>query len=196
MSLDNNQAGLFHFANPRNYFRNLASYASPNVSVVKPRSREYLTVLDFEPKVILGLSFGNGICNAVLAQAIYDANLHFKNPSLVAQEEIASLYGIMFPEKIKSIPTRSPDGKYRTSRAVFRDAIERFNLKKDIAFVAHPAHMERILVTASQEGLEGIPFTPAQAVWNEEGDKHGWTTSPVKWVARELVLGRTVGSFL
>jgi hypothetical protein len=194
------RAGRMHFFNPRNYLRNLSDYHSPETQAVNIDQRRYKTVKKFNPRAIFALSFGVDGYNSVLAKALKDARQYFgNNAPLLAQWDVKERYSLLFDEEI--YPVEARNAVYTTTRGVFKSAREKYFVDRpdaldSIVFVAHPAHMERVLVTASQEGLEGVPFTPASVLWNRASNTQRWTNSKVHWVSRELWIARTVGSFL
>ena len=56
---------------------------------------------------------------------------------------------------------------------------------KEAAFVAHPAHVYRVMAIANKLGIEGFPFI-SNDVWWPKNDEQGCIRSSWKWAPREI----------
>lgn len=151
---------------------------------------------------IMGLAFGGRETYATKRLAInaQDAQIFgegFELP-LIAQWAI-----LVNMERIKptdfSIDSQTVGSAPREAQMTTRQAMEiardyvvsefgRDSLKSAL-YVAHPAHMERVIAIGKKLDFRGIPFVDKEVIWNtgQESLGAGATVSPQKWRRRELV---------
>ncbi|MDP2628625.1 MAG: hypothetical protein Q8P15_01875 [Nanoarchaeota archaeon] len=180
-------------------FRNLTSYREKKLNVVDVNERTYFTDSSFNPNLIIGMAFGANYDekshNYKLAKAVIDSREYFgKEIPVLVQSEIGEclmrsgeknfyFVGENYAEGESSLIKSKIDteGIFKHCKKIIKSK----GLGNKILYVAHPAHMQRVLDTAKKQGLEGIPFVSEKVEWLD--DAQPWVTSPYLWVPREIV---------
>jgi len=181
--------------------RNLAGY-NGNLDEVKTSRGIYRTNRDTKPSVALAQSFGAGtgadsynyrLANAVLAsREIFGERL----PAIVQAEvgECLENYGgsnyyivgenDVYSEGESSSLMSKIDtaGVLEASRDLIKSQGGDIT---NVVYVAHPAHIERVMQIGEKMGLEGIPFIEKEVVW-PTNDSQKWVRSKGMWVPREI----------
>lgn len=168
------------------------------LDLVEINSRKYRTIKDYKPDIIIGLSFGTTSCNDRLAQAIKDAEDYFGFSCIIAQSEIYQSYTENFNRKpIKIGNNNNKESLWKsdlTTRDVLfktKDLLNKYAPEyNNILYVAHPAHIYRVLHDGKKLDLEGKPFIENKIIWSDKEDIQKWSTSPKVWIPREI-LART-----
>ena len=175
-----------------NILENLLGYNNSFLNGIDVGGIEYRTKFDFEPKVCLGLAFGTSGYNGRLAETIFDAEKYFGGMKVIAQKEI---YDLSLSKNI--IPVgESPKGGVPTLKSDIgtREILELSlpyiidDEKSNILFVAHPAHIYRVMKMGEKLGLQGHPFIEKKVFWSDPDDKQIWTRSPVLYAPREIAV--------
>jgi hypothetical protein len=177
--------------------KNLTNYSNPLPSTEFVKDRTYHTDIDFRGAYMLGLAFGGRDAPATKRLAINaeDCREIFEQQSLPLISQWAIL--VNMPE-IKtqdySIDSRSL-GSVGTEAALnTREAMEiarervisgygRNSLKEAI-YIAHPAHMQRVIWIGEKLDFKGIPFLDTEQIWNS--NVVDGTSSPSRWRRQEF----------
>ncbi len=183
-------------------FRNLTDYNDSLLARVEIGDRMYNTKIPLEGEYLLGLAFGGRETHATqsLARSAIDARkISEKNLPLIAQWAIlVNIPKIRFDDYSIDSETKG-SAPYEASLNT-REVMERArqfiieehgqNSLKHAIYLAHPAHMERVIGIGKKLDFQGIPFVDADIVGWNTGQEHlgaGATVSPSKWLKRELV---------
>ena len=163
--------------------------------------REYYTDPEFNPKFMLGLAFGNKYCKATQSLAItaQHARAFYNIPflPLIAQYAILSNIPLVLQNDwetdtrtngriVDDVPMNS-----RQMLEVARGIIDEENLDPTKAlYIAHPAHLERVVWLAENIGFRGKPFVEVNPVWNTGQEKYdaGATISQKEWKKKEKLV--------
>jgi len=181
--------------------RNLKDYYEVGLEEIGLEERTYRTVSDYSPDLLLASAFGGSTdensYNQILAQTVKDARNFFgKDLPTVVQAEIN--FNLSSEEDIFSVFEEHVYGEGERALAFsnkstgdlfteFLRVIKRENLEsKKPLFIAHPAHIYRVLEIGKKLGLEGAPFIPSQVYWPSR-DNQLWVKSPWFWVPREIL---------
>jgi hypothetical protein len=194
-------------------FKNLVNYEDPMLREVTPRhsDKAYLTDTQFQPGFALGLAFGNKDAPATvsLAVALWDSGEFFGPVPVIAQQAILVNCAFRRERDFWSIDTGlkgdcSHDVPLKTYEAMEKARIiaDKEGLgERRVLYVAHPAHMERVMRIGEKLGFEGEPFVEKTPVWNDR--VNDYTKSPEAWKPYEikarvhhLFTGRVPLSFL
>lgn len=162
--------------------------------IINKKSYRVLPGLSF-PDVIFGLSFGlNRAVDSVnygLAQSIIDIRDHYGSeiPAIV-QERMTPCLDDLSVGNYHAVG-RDSDYNWRLdSHDILQLSIERaveLGLSIDrIIYVAHPAHVQRVMNCGVKLGLNGCPFILSKVQWSEN-DPERWVRSKRIWVSREIV---------
>ncbi|MBN1376812.1 hypothetical protein JW949_00580 [Candidatus Woesearchaeota archaeon] len=165
------------------------------LDLVEINSRKYRTIKDYKPDIIIGLSFGTTSYNDRLAQAVKDAEDYFGFGCIIAQSEIYQSYTENFNRKpIKIGNNNSKESLWKsdlTTRDVLlktKDLLNKYAPEyNNILYVAHPAHIYRVLHDGKKLDLEGKPFIEDEIIWSDKKDIQKWTTSQNRWPLREIL---------
>ena len=175
---------------------NLLGYSHKSLTDIAVADKKYRTI-PAKPSVIVGAAFGTTSCNERLADAVYDARMHF-DPELPAiiQREIFDKYVQRYGmHKTISVGTdNSTDISAVVSEidtkgvlSIARDIIDANYLDRErLVYVAHPAQMHRVIAVGKKLGLNGVPFLEQEVYWSDSDDRQRWTISPVRWALREV----------
>ncbi|MBI3334248.1 hypothetical protein HYZ97_02075 [Candidatus Pacearchaeota archaeon] len=189
--------------------KNLTSYWHPGLSTVRgpmftPYEREhFITDSSIPVSCLIGLAFGNERTYATqqLSHTLIGAREYYLCNHAQQPMPVIAQWALLKDKSIKeydwSIDTRTrgsaPEERPLNSHEaleIARDIIKRElgTSLEEIAFVAHPAQMQRVLWLAQKMGMKGTPFMPAHPVWNagQESTGAGNTVSPEKWRFYEL----------
>lgn len=157
------------------------------------------------PDIIVGLSFGahtdEGSPNYHLAEAVDIAMTVFPETPALVQPEIGRIETdrgrLESYEQVYTV-AEPIQGKNNIKPDVDTwDAIEKsleIAEEEDVdayeaLYVAHPAHVSRVMKTGSYLGLDGEPFISENRQWSSE-DSQWWVRGPMRWAAKELFLAR------
>ncbi len=176
---------------------NILRYADCSLEKIMVDGRAYRTV-HHEPTVIIGAAFGTTSCNERLAQSAKDAREYFgKTLPAILQKEIFDFYSLNFgADNTYFVGTDDNKGASLVkseidTRGVLQGAQAIMNhLELDsgkVLYVAHPAHMQRVMDVGKKLGLKGEPFVENRVRWSDAYDRQRWTTSSPKWALRELL---------
>jgi len=176
---------------------NILNYSDRSLSNIKVEDREYRTVIEGGHPVIVGLAFGTTSYNGRLAQAVHDSRAFFGiNLPAMLQKEIFESYVQKYGDKnTVSIGAANENissviSEIDTKR-VLELAKENIDSRKLSAFgviyVAHPAHVHRVIEVGNKLGIYGTPFIEKEVKWSDADDKQRWTISPSRWAVREVL---------
>ncbi len=176
---------------------NLLNYSHDSLVSFSVDGRPYKGVLERDRSAIVGASFGTTSCNERLARAAYDARCYF-NPEMPAilQKEVfdnyVRMHGVYRTMSIgtdsnKDISSVVSEVDTREVLTVVREVLDaNFLDPKKVVYVAHPAHMHRVIAVGKKLGLYGVPFFEGEVRWSDADDRQRWTISPARWALREI----------
>ncbi|MFH1506396.1 MAG: hypothetical protein ABIE94_05420 [archaeon] len=182
-------------------FSNLTDYHDPDLSQIVVDGTSYMTLAEYEPSVIVGLSFGadygEGSVNASLAQSVLDAQEYFgQDLQAIVQSEIGTCMSRLGEDDYVHVGENYAEGEGAAMRSkestgtileYSREHMESLNLDTgSILYVAHPAHMQRVIALGRSLGLEGQPFL-GDIGWSED-DPQLWVRNGALWLPREVVV--------
>jgi len=180
-------------------FKGLYNYKSLNQTALQINKTTYNVPIDFRPSFIIGFSFGKSITedspNSSLSRAILDAQTYYGGIPVIAQRDIYECFknnsiSHIFPvckpvSKDTLLGTDvSTEDVIDEARAIINDRdldIER------ALFVAHPAHIFRVLEMAQKEGIFGQPFIEEEAIYSPR-DGQKFVRGPNLYAIRELAV--------
>jgi hypothetical protein len=175
---------------------NLCGYDDDSLETLAIRERKYRLNPHVQPSAIVAASFGTTSCNERLADAVNDARrLYNQDLFAVMQWEVFSAY----LRKYSARDTKCVGGEQQGG-AVFSQLDTRGVLslaKEDLSscgialdnllYVAHPAHMHRVMAVGRKLGMNGTPFVEQDIYWSEPHDRQKWTRGPKRWAMREVL---------
>ncbi|MBI2043063.1 hypothetical protein HYT25_01605 [Candidatus Pacearchaeota archaeon] len=182
-------------------FKDLTDY-SGKLEYVEVNGRRYRTKTDANPSIILGQAFGanydKNSYNQVLAESVIDARQFFGDElAVIVQSEIGKCldeYGefsyhsigeVYEDDEISKIGVFSKidtQGVLKLSEEV----LKKLGLEKEeIVYVAHPAHVYRVMKIGNKIGFNGFPFISKDVEW-ASGEIQPWTRSKYFWIPREI----------
>ena len=180
-------------------FKNLTEY-NENLGIIEINGRSYRIKTDTNPSVILGQSFGanydENSYNQILAESVIDARKYFGNDlAVIAQSEIGEClnkYGEFRYHSIGEVYENDENSTIVSkidSQGVLlqaKEVLKKRNLDKEkVIYIAHPAHIYRVMKIGEKIGFNGAPFIPEIVCWPSE-DLQPWVRSPYLWVPREI----------
>jgi len=178
-------------------WKNMLDYSHSSLAEIVVSDKKYRTVSAEKPSVIVGASFGTTSCNMRLAEAVYDARIYF-NPELpaIVQKGIfdnyINMHGIhktisVGTDTDRDISKVVSEVNTRGVLSLARDVIDANYLDRGkLLYVAHPAHMQRVIEVGKKLGLNGVPFLESDVQWSDRDDRERWTISPARWALREI----------
>jgi len=176
---------------------NLLNYSHKSLVSFSIGDRPYKCVLERDRSGVVSASFGTTSCNERLARAAYDARCYF-NPEMPAilQREIFDNYVRMHgvyrtmsvgTDNDKDISRVVSEIDTRGVLQITRDILDaNFLDPKKVVYIAHPAHMHRVIDVGKKLGLYGVPFFEQEVEWSDADDRQRWTISPARWALREV----------
>jgi len=182
--------------------RNLTNYRNEKLTEIEVNNEKYRTFMGYNPDFLIGFSFGANMnknsVNEQLSKAIISAQKYFGHSPTFVQAEIGNMLkkqnqtefyelGKEFIYKSKQKPNILSN---INSEEIMNLAIkekENLNIGNKGLYIAHPAHIERILQIANKKGLESSIFIPVNSKWNNE-DIQKWTNSKYLWMPREIAV--------
>ncbi len=176
---------------------NLLNYSHKSLVSFSIEGKPYRGVLEHGRSAIVGASFGTTSCNISLARTAYDARCYF-NPEMpaVLQKEIfdnyVRMHGVYRTMSVgmdnnKNISSVVSEIDTRGVLTVVREVLDaNFLDPKKVVYVAHPAHMQRVIDVGKKLGLYGVPFFEQEVQWSDPDDRQRWTISPARWALREV----------
>lgn len=183
----------------KNLFKNLQNYHDKNLKLVNVNGRGYRTYPDFNPNVIIGMAFGANYDEKSyknkLAKAIVDSREFFgKELAVIVQKEIGECLRRIGEKKFYFVGENYEEGeksllfsKIDTNLILgyCKDIMKKERLQNKAVYVAHPAHVYRVMKTGENKGIEGFPFIPEKTNWLN--DSQIWVRSPLFWIPREIL---------
>lgn len=192
--------GIPYFMRWSQWFDNLGDY-NERLDSINLKEATYKTKKGFRPSVIVALSFGNSrdkySYNFRLAKILKDAVSITKCRKVILEEAVYQIFCKNFNQsKLKmfkfgehaedsllnsSINTR--EGLILTKKIIKKN---KFNSKK-ILFIAHPAHIFRVLEIAKKLGLNGESFIEKKGFYPKKDGQifARWKTT---FVLREILV--------
>ncbi len=179
-------------------WKNMLDYSHGSLTEIVAADRKYRAIPAEKRSVIVGTAFGTTSCNERLADTVYGARMHF-DPELPAilQKEIfdryVQLYGVhktisVGTDNNKDISTVVSEIDTKGVLSIARDIIDENYLDRErLVYVAHPAHMQRVIEVGKKVGLSGVPFLEQEVQWSNSDDRQRWTISATRWFFRELL---------
>ncbi len=173
---------------------NLLNY-NEELDEVLVNSTVYRTKWDYFPSCAIGFSFGTSSCNPRLATTMVDSQNYFGEMKMMAQADIFQHYMNRFDDDITCLGKTTTQTSDFESQITTRDVLElavkemekRDINKNNVLYVAHPAHVYRVMKMGEKLGLKGVPFIEKEVFWSIGPDEGQiWTTSPSKYIGREL----------
>lgn len=176
-------------------FRNMLDYHNSTSQRLSIDGRDYKTErCQRAPDVILGLSFGinqhRGSINHGLALSVLDIRKHFQEeiPAIV-QDRMGPCLEELAAEHCYRVGRDADYSRRLDSHDILQLSIERAQAErlslKSVLYVAHPAHVQRVMECGARMGLVGPPFVAASVRWSER-DQEGWVRTAARWVTREV----------
>ncbi len=181
-------------------FKNLSSYQNILLHEININNSIYVTHKSFRPSIIFAFSFGaeydkNSI-NSELFQSVVAARKCFgKNLPAIVQSEIKSSGSLkdcyemgenyLDEEKSLFLPKNDLD-TWKISQLFVKKSKEQNLDLSSVLYVAHPAHIQRVLMVGEKQMLKGCPFVKKQMPWSVN-DKQMWTKSCNLWIQREIL---------
>jgi hypothetical protein len=183
-----------------NIFKNLTSYNPGGLIGTVISGRRYLTNPICEPAYSIVLAFGNEetfaskslVITAKDSRIFFDYNLPLigqyavmKNMSEIRKNDW-TIDTMTKGELTKDVPKNSRECLEIAREIVISD-YGRGALENGL-FIAHPAHMERVLGLAKKLDFKGNPFVESVPVWNVGQEKlgAGATVSAEDWKKYEI----------
>ncbi len=176
-------------------FRNMLNYHTSTSERLSIDDRKYeAEPCHSTPDIIFGLSFGlnhhQGSVNYRLARSILDIRVHFQaDIPAVVQERIVPCLEELSVGNFYWVGKDSDYSWRLDSQDILTLSIEKAQaegLKFDkVLYVAHPAHVQRVLYCGAKMGLVGAPFVSATAQWSED-DEEKWVQTANRWLLREI----------
>lgn len=182
-----------------NQLDNLYDFEDESLETETVDGTDYRFDPDFEPSVIVAQAFGadtgENSYNHALAESIGDAHEVYGELPVVAQSEVFERLEkdpyFEARDDVQRVFDNSGEADlisdYSTAEALEEtaDLLDEQGYDSDSAlFVAHNAHMHRVLTSAEEAGIEGQPFVRDEVEW-PENDKQEWVRSPENWGRRE-----------
>jgi hypothetical protein len=176
---------------------NILDYSDRSLTNINVEDREYRTVVEGRHHVIVGLAFGTTSCNERLAQTVHDARAFFGiNLPAILQREIFESYVQKYGDK-KTVSIGATNGNITSAiseidtKGVLELAKENIDSRKlstfGVIYVAHPAHVHRVIEVGNKLEIYGTPFIEKAVKWSDTNDKQRWTISPSRWAVREVL---------
>lgn len=183
--------------------KNLTNYQREGLENVEINGRYYRTNPDANPSIMFALAFGESdegdSPNNSIAMAVEDAREYFKKdlPAMIQSDLGGSLiesgardfYMVDNPydhsNEGKSLALSKISSKEVMELGVYEAERNGFDLNS-ILYVAHPAHMERVIALGENMGLHGEPFTMEKPSWSQN-DPQLWVRHPFLWIPREIL---------
>jgi hypothetical protein len=163
---------------------NLLEYDTSNLEAV---ADDYWT--DASPEevdAVLAPRFGASEegYNSVLAEGIEAAAEYFDDVDLYAQGEV---YEILDGAGVEAKKLGGGSSGKIASEYTTEDILEeaQTQVEGEVAYVAHPAHAERVAAIGSDMGMGEKLFVPDEVKWPSD-DPEPWVRSPVLWAPREV----------
>ena len=179
-----------------NVFANLKDLRNDSLETVVVNKRSYRILPNLSsPDIIFGFSFGlkkgAGSVNYGLGQSIIDIRDYydFDIPAIV-QERMAPCLDDLSVANYHAIG-RDSDYDWRLeSHDILELSIEKAREEGlsigRVVYVAHPAHVQRVMDCGVKLALNGYPFVSSRVQWSEN-DPERWVRSEKIWVMREIV---------
>ncbi len=174
---------------------NLLDYKEP-LDLINITGREYRTKSDYHPNVIFTLAFGENeksSYNENLALATINAKTYFDNPLTIVQSNVFNFLQDYTSDYISigqnNLSTRLILSKISTSDCfnLLDNILDENNLNKDkILYIAHPAHIYRVMEIGKKRSFFGFPFIEKEVVWPKD-DEQLWIRKAYFWVPREFL---------
>ena len=178
-------------------FTNLTCYVSPrleNLDIDGVRTNYQSVNSHHSPSFIVALPFGTTTCNKRLSDSVKFAVDYFElEKGLIAQE----IYNFL-PQDYKT-GFLTLGRKNRSSSLVFSEidtikyldevkcAMSHPDFVSEIPlYIAHPAHMQRVILTAEKLGIPGFPLVDSTIPWSDRSDHQWWTKNKFLWMLREI----------
>ncbi len=176
---------------------NLLDYSHKSLVSFSIGDRPYKGVLEHGRSAIVGASFGTTSCNERLARTAYSARCYFNSelPAILQKEifdNYVRMHGVYRTMSVgadnnKDISRVVSELDTRGVLTVARDVLDaNFLDPKKVVYVAHPAHMHRVIAVGKKLGLYGVPFFEQEVQWSDPDDRQRWTISPARWALREV----------
>jgi len=178
------------------YSTNLYDYRDENLKTVSINGTDYRIKPKFQPKIIVALSFGGDTnedsYNHILAEDVKIAQNFYGDIPVLGQTEVVKFMETD-SENYHRLVDQSEEAFLRPdfpTTHVLEDALkiieeECYN-KDSVLFIAHNAHMERVLYTGRKLGLDGEPLIRENIEW-PDNDRHHWVNGPDNWWLREIL---------
>jgi hypothetical protein len=175
---------------------NLLDYHDESLETLSIRERKYRLVPTAQPSAIVAASFGTTSCNERLADAVKDARrLYSKDAYAVLQWEIFSAYQQKYIVHDMAYVGGPQAGSALFSELDTHGMLERAGLELSsrgialdkLLYVAHPAHLHRVMAVGRKLGMNGTPFVEKEVHWSSPDDRQKWTRGPKRWAMREVL---------
>lgn len=181
-----------------NIAKNLTDYKGSNEPVRSSRGRDYITDKNFPGGYMLGLAFGGRDTPATKRLAINaeDCRDIFDRPSMPLVSQWAILVNMprvleddySIDSKLKGVAGEEVALNTREAMEIAREhIISEYgrNALREAVYIAHPAHMQRVIWLGEKLDFKGVPLVDRTIVWNE--DLTDGTSSPKAWKKQELI---------